>query len=189
MKRFICAAIVLTILWITSCTAAVELTDEEAIAILSDLIPRSAELNEIFWGEGLPTVDYDEDDLPISFNWYYVEVTPDCKYQSINDIEAAASQVFTYGFLQIIYSWAFFGSYELKPRYSENDDGVLQRNVMDNGFELTTVFHIDQAKVKSGKRDSVTVTVPADVQGEPYGDVDLVLIKENGVWLLDSPTY
>jgi len=165
------------------------LNDEEAREILRDLIPRSAELNEIFWGTGLPVVEYDADDLPKSIKWKYIDVTPDCKYQTMAEIDAEASQVFTYKFLQVIYSWAFFGTYDLPSRYSESDKGVLQRNVMDEGFELTTVFYIDETRVKSGLGDSVTVAVPADVLGAPYGDIDLKLVRENGVWLLDSPTY
>jgi len=179
-------------MWITvSCAAFSGLNDEEAREILADLIPRSAELNEIFWGTGLPVVEYDADDLPKSIRWKYYEVTPDCKYQTMAALDAEASQVFTYKYLQSMYEWAFFGTYDLPSRYSESERGVLQRNVMDDGFELTTVFHIGQARVKSGTRDKVTVNVPADgYEGEPYdGGINLVLIRENGVWLLDSPTY
>jgi len=194
MKRIISTimlcTVLLTSLWITvSCTAFSPLNDEQVREILRDLIPRSAEINEIFWGRGLPTVEYDESELPRSINWKYYEVTSDCKYQSIAEIDAAASQVFTYKYLQIMYQWAFLGIDGGMPRYSENDKGKLERNVMDNGFEYSTVFHIEEARVKSGYGDSVTVIVPADVEGEPYGDIELVLVRENGVWLLDSPTY
>ena len=41
-------------------SCASKMTDEEAQKILMELVPKSEELNKIFWGEGLPVEDRDK---------------------------------------------------------------------------------------------------------------------------------
>lgn len=187
-KIFIVQSLLLIILLFSaaSCASFSELTDEDARAILSDLIPKSEELNEIYWGKGLPA---SEDSEGFDTMQYYVEVSPDSKYQTIAQLVTATEAVFSEEFCKLIFELGFYGSDDISPRYGESENGVLQVNVSDKGYTLQTKLFPENAVIVRGFGDEVIVKVPATFGGEPYEDIELHLVKENGVWLLNSPTY
>lgn len=79
-------------------SCASRMTDEEAQKILMELVPKSEELNKIFWGEGLPVEDETNEALNSVTSAQYRAVAQDSEYKSIEDIKKAA-EVF---FLRII---------------------------------------------------------------------------------------
>ena len=160
---------------------------EEAREILSELVYKAEELNEIYWGKGIEpgeTVEVLSKSTP-----KYVKVSPQSKYRDINSLKIATESVFTEEFCRIIFEMAFFGSEEIIARYNESDDGVLMVNVNDEGYALQTKLFPEKAEIKSQYGGRLTLMVPAEFGGKPYEDIKIVLIKENGVWLIDSPTY
>ena len=66
---------ILTVLPLASCGAT--LTDEEALSLLKERIEASYELNDVYFGEGLRTDPYEENDSVVQ----YVYVAIDEKYQ------------------------------------------------------------------------------------------------------------
>ena len=75
---------------------------EDMRPVLEELLPKSAELNEIYFGDGLPT-NRDEDAVRAFYETFdtdiaaisYEPVDPECGYETVDDIKAATLEVFT----------------------------------------------------------------------------------------------
>lgn len=197
MKRILILLLLPVLLMVsTSCAEKnLEITPEEATAVLKDLVPRSYELNVIFFGEGLPVEDPPET-KPATVT--YRPVTADCGYTSIAQIMRAAEQVYSKRYLDGVYVSAFIGV------AAESEDGMLDTTVSPRYQEIGGKLQADTAaSVKDirGKLEVLSVTLgkatPTYVateatcrDGEGNTVVMTVLLTlENGVWLLDSPTY
>ncbi|MBQ4065991.1 MAG: hypothetical protein IJD10_07810 [Clostridia bacterium] len=200
MKRIVLflTALMLCVGLASSCSeSTLTLTNEEATRILQDLVPRSHEINVIFYGEGLPV-----EDMP--------EVRPDTTtykpvlggggYGSVADIKAAAEKIYTLNYLQsAVYPAAFEGI------STESTDGLLDAAISPRYKEYGGKLHADvsSAKVKNirGRLEVLSaevrrctatyVTVRGvcrDDQGETV-ELTFFLAPQNDTWLLDSPTY
>lgn len=178
----LCGALLL--LSLTSCGA---LDDDEAREVLSDLLPKAAELNEIIWGAGLPPAETPE--ASAAGTAKYAKVSADCGYSTLAELRAAAEAVFSAEFMEIINTTAFDGTEETFPRYNETTDGVLQVNTSEKGFTLRSTLYPDRARVLYGIGDLLKVAVPCDFDGKPADDYEIILVRENGLWKIDSPTY
>ena len=179
------------------------LTTEEAREILGGLVPLSLELNEVFFGKGLPTADPDAADSEESGAEYY-EVSPDAAYKSIAEIKADAEKVYSSAYLSHVYIIAFEGAKTdygtenedgeaayteyIDPRYKE-EDGVLMIDVAYAGYELNNTPLTDTAEVVECTPDYVKVSVKYSADGAEAGTMNILLAYENGQWRLDSPTY
>jgi len=197
MKRIL-ILLLLPILVMTSVSCAeknLEITVEEATEVLKELVPRSHELNVIFFGEGLP-VENPPDTKPTSVT--YQPVAADCGYTSISQIMEKAEQVYSARYLDGVYVAAFIGV------AAESDDGMLDTTVSPRYQEIGGKLQADTAaQVKNirGRLEVVSATVEgatptyvttkATCRDEDGNTVTLTVLLtwENGVWLLDSPTY
>lgn len=188
MKRFTAVLIILAAVLLTSCRiGSADITDADARQILSELIPKAAELNEIFLGKGLEPSEYL--DTGISTTHRYIEVSANSPYQTVGELASAAESVFSSEYCSILFESAFYGTEDFQPRYSESESGVLQINVNDEGYKLRTVLYPETAVVKNKFDGRTAVSVQAEFDGKPYDDVIVYLVNENGRWLIDSPTY
>lgn len=186
MKRTL-IVIVMMITVLTSCRmGAADITDEEARQILGDLIPIAEELNEIFLGSGLEPSEYT---VEFTTAAKYVEVSPDAKYQTMAALKAAARAVFSEEYCEILFESAFDGSDDFTARYSESANGILQIDVNNYGYDLRTKLYPEQAAAKNKYDGKTAVSIPAEFDGVPCEDIIVYLVKENGNWLIDSPTY
>ena len=209
MKKIISftAAIILFTLLLCSCSAA--MTEEELKEIAGPLIEKSYEINEIYFGSGLP-VDEEElaliggesgvgedegeyDIKPVSF----VPVKSD-KYDSIQSLKDAALEVYTESYLETVFKFAFEGMTDEKgeilqyARYIENFGGsVLQEraDLEEESIVVGRVFDISTIRLKSAARNYVYFTVESYLDGKPEGTVELSIKDEGSGWRLDSPTY
>ncbi len=197
MKRFfLCLLLLLLSLSLVACGEKdLEITEEEANAVLKELVPRSYELNVIFFGEGL-AVENPPAVKPTSVT--YRPVTADCGYTSIAQIMAKAEKVYSKRYLDGIYVAAFIGV------ASESSDGMLDTNVSPRYQEIGGKLQADvaaQVKDIRGRLEVVSATVEGatptyvttkatcrDESGNTV-TITVLLTIENGVWLLDSPTY
>lgn len=166
------------------CGCAVKMTDDEARSLLAELIPRSQEINGIFFGEGLPVEEDTASESGSADGARYCPVTKDCPYQSVAQIRAAAEKVYTREYLQnSVYPMAFDGVEEYEPRYKEID-GVLCRNVSATVFEIGETDSTSARVVGSGFG-----VVEVEMDYSRGGSVKISLREQDGVWLLDGPTY
>lgn len=170
-----------------------KISEEEAYEVLCDLVPRSYEFNVIFFGEGLPHEDGEYDDTT------YVEVDlGKSKYSSIPEIKVEVERVYSKRYLKSIYVNMFVGS------KTTSSDGLLDNDVSPRYKEIEGKLMIDASYDEVNIMGKLTVVSTAVVKKTPkYVSVDAVcqdengneiqkrffLTLENGVWLLDGPTY
>ena len=168
---------------------SVKMSDEEARSILSELVPLSLEMNEIFFGDGLPLEDENAEPMESVTGGQYMRVSPTAKYQSIAEIKTAAESVYTAEYLQnSVYPMAFDGVDDARPRYAERD-GVLCRNLNSVSFSLTDRLEFDRATVSDTGYEVIELSVPYTDADGAEKTAKITLRQQNGKWLLDSPTY
>ncbi len=163
-------------------------SDAEAREILGELIPKAEYFNEAFWGKGLPAEPgavYDDSKKAVR---QYYDVSPDCPYQTMADLKAAASEVYSREYMEVITETILEGTDEFFPRYDEVD-GVLRVDIAYEGYNLRSKLYPEQAKVVRSGMNLLEVDIPSDFDGEPAEDYRVTLVRESGRWLLDSPTY
>ena len=170
---------------LTSCGHS--LSDDEAKAILTDLVPRSQILNEVFWGDIMTTDDPYATPMESLTGAQYYPVSAESPFQSIADIKAECQQVYTTSYAATMYAMAFEGTDEIDSRYTE-EGGELLLDITFEPYNIDTVIDIDSAKVVDSTDVSVVVEVDCTIHGEEKVR-RITLCKENEVWLLDSPTY
>lgn len=170
-----------------------KISEEEAYEVLCDLVPRSYEFNVIFFGEGLPHEHGEYEDTT------YVEVDlGKSKYSSIPEIKVEVERVYSKRYLKSIYVNMFVGS------KTTSSDGLLDNDVSPRYKEIEGKLMIDASYDEVNIMGKLTVVSTAVVKKTPkYVSVDAVcqdengneiqkrffLTLENGVWLLDGPTY
>lgn len=199
MKKifFLVLALVLTSSCFSSCAA--DMSDAEAADILAGLVPLSQELNAVFWGDGLPLEDENAEPVQTVSGPQYYPVSQDSPYKTINEIKAAAEQVFSADYLADIYVMAFDGYeydggddgtvYTFNPRFKDNDDGVLCVDIANElSYNLDNEIKTETAKITDRGSGIIEVSVKCVRDGEE-SDMKITLKEQDGVWLLDSPTY
>lgn len=188
----------------------VKYSKEEIKAVLDELLPLSFELNEIYFGEGLPISDNREDverfystfesDIT-SINYH--PVSSSCKYQSEADIKSATEKVFTKEYSEFLYQRAFNGvsavfdegtekqitttaSY---ARYIESSGVLMVRlNIIYEAMELGREYNTDELEIVRAKNNYVVVKIPTEFNGEKL-DVNLTLVNTENGFRIDTPTY
>ena len=199
----LCAALV-------SCSKSKH-TAEEMRAVLGELLPKSAELNEIYFGDGLPTnrdenavrafyESFDTDIAAIS----YEPVDPACGYETVDDIKAATLEVFTEEYAEFLFDRAFTGISALFDEGTDTEhrttavyamnleqDGFLTKrvNLKDDAIPLGRTYDLDSLEVLRENETGVQVRLKSFFGGEPSVDVEMWLTETKNGWRLDSPTY
>ncbi|MBP3378445.1 MAG: hypothetical protein J6L96_06830 [Clostridia bacterium] len=214
MKKFtilLLAILTVAAVFLPSCREEITYPEEEIRSALKDLLPRSYELNVVYFGEGLP-ISEDRELLDKFYNSFdsdveminYHPVSADCSYQTESALRDATLAVFTEDYSEYLFQRAFAGiSGQLQNIEGETvthsamyamyieQNGVLtvRLNLADEAIPLGREFSVDEMTVKSQKRGVVVVEMPTYYNGELdfYVEVRLVM-TENG-WRLDSPTY
>ena len=184
---------------------------EEMRAVLEDLLPKSAELNEIYFGKGLPTSrdenavqafydSFDTDIAAIS----YTPVDPASGYETVDDIKAATLEVFTEEYAQFLFDRAFTGisdifdeGLETEHRttavyalYLEQDGYLTKRVNMENdAIPLGRTYDLGSLEVLRENGTGVQVRLKSFYEGNPSVDVEIWRKETENGWRLDSPTY
>ena len=199
MKRIVSIILSAAILLLfTSCGGEKnrEYDESEVKAAAEGLILKSARLNEIFWGEGIP---YIEDDSYKSGQYYPADFVylNNIGAQTVDDILKLTSEVFTKGYTLSIYSSTFssqVGDYGMAgyTRYYQGTECIMVYSGYKPLLTDTVEYITEGIEVIGSKGEVVTVKVPIKVTRdisvqEKHIEVDLVE-EENG-WRIDSPTY
>ena len=190
MKRFLILILILSMLCLPSCVK--KLTDEEALAVAGELVTASIELNEIYYGKGLPYAD--DDDAAVM----YAPVTDEAKYITEAELREATLSVFTENYATSVFTMYLTG-------YSDDEGGVIYARYVDNGERLTVnlqseplvehtrTYDLDSAQIIKLRRKMIVVSYDTLVDGKPDVKVEVTIRlveTENGnVWRIDSPTY
>ena len=214
MKRFIALFLIfaLAVPIFYSCTKEEKepprenlvITENEARETLALLIEGAYEINEIFFGKGLP---YDgEPNSESAATAQYLPVSDESPYLSIKEIKIAAEKIYSDGYLESVYGTAFEGitidsseaeegyaGYPLSPRYKMFNE-ELRVNAKHVGFKLNTVPLAETAIVvaEACTPDYVTVQLNYTRRDDAsYSGTMRLQLSQNaeGQWRLDSPTY
>lgn len=193
--------ITISVVSLSGCTK--KLSEEEAIAKVSELVDASYELNVIVYGEGLPTIE-----IPEEKDSLYKTVMENEKYNSTSDIKKAINEVFSSDYADVMITTAFVGikgeidSSIVYARYIDGryglamlkDDIALKGEVEGedgkeeidyDGFKVIK-YDTSTAKIKKISRRFVEAYVTSE---DGKTEILVTLISENGVWKLDTPTY
>lgn len=209
MKKYlILLAALLAVL--TSCGG----TDEAEIeAALETLIPASYELNEIYFGEGLPISNdretaqafYDSMGAGSEISLNYHPVDPECGYTSIDGIKTATLAVFSDAYSDYLFTMAFEGLSSVFDEGTEmqvtktvsyarylDDSGMLtvRMDIPDEAMPLNRTYDTSDFTVIREKNGYILVEVQSYVDGAPDQRIEVKLVKNAaGEYRLDSPTY
>lgn len=181
---------------------------------LIERIENSKEINEIFWGEGLPVIPigselaeelglYSEynitttDDLGL---WEYVD-TQKTKHFTFGKIKELAESAYSLSFLKSVYVSQLEGIYDsvsgsmLLPHYYEDDFG-LWRNVNSakefGSIENMRVFDYSTIKMDVEKSSGERIYIILDAHYENDDSVfssTLAFDKQGDGWYLAGPSY
>ena len=172
-------------------------SDEVLLARFSELIPASLEINDIFFGEGLPTYSREEYkeayEMTEGSDPDYDFVTMEAKYQSIAEIKEAAEAVYTSGYLSSIYTLIFEGFYDegighIAALYVEDSNGFAKHNKTEPQITEARVYDTSSAKVLMKNDKYATIEVNTTLAGKAE-TVRIRMMNQDGTWLLDDPTY
>lgn len=177
--------------------------------VFTKLIESSAEVNDIFFGAGLPV----DENIPDGYEKVsgYKYVSDGAKYHSIFEIKKLAANVYSTNYLNYIYNVIFNG-------YADNTAGVLTaRFIETRGLLMQTekaeplngTRRFDYSTMKAVRPCSdklINIEITTWIEGgKPY-DFDenyeineilsgkkhtytLTFVLEDGAWRLDTPTY
>ena len=199
----LCAVVVCGAL--ASCSVRID--DEPAFfAEVADLIARSAEVNELFFGKGLPfddpdgksakeIVDGEENELFV--RTLYRPVSEDAAYRTEDEIMALARAVYSEKYCESLHSIGFegvtaeSGSVAVYARYISTYDEGLTINMYSvaNARTLDRTFDTSTLAIDRKGRDYVVVSLEAYDGGVSAGRVQLRVNLEASGWRLDWPTY
>ncbi len=214
MKKIVITALILALvcsLFLVSCKQEITYEEAEIKAALVELIPKSAELNVIYFGEGLPIsndsevlrefyASFDSDVEVINYH----PVAESSPYQTEADLRAATLAVFTEDYSEYLFQRAFAGiSGQLQNIDGEmithsamyamyiEQNGVLtvRLDLEEEAMPLGREYGIDEMTVKSQKNGVVVTEMPTYINGGLDLYVEVRLVKTADGWRLDSPTY
>ena len=196
-KRIISLILLLTLITLSSLTSCAEKTieydGEEVIQSAKRLIRKSAEFNEIFWGEGIPFVE----DSSYG-NGIYSPQAPDYKYISIEKLLSDAAEVFSSGYMLNVNMTVFsaqFGDTGVdgySRYYQESDiDPIMIRTDYDPIMVDKNEYLYDTIVIDGADETAVYVKVTIKVTRDTsYQHITsrIKLVNENG-WRIDSHTF
>lgn len=174
------------------------------------LIEASYELNDIFYGKGLP---YCDRNLPVYESLYsdytklgyvnnYHIVSSQARYHSVEEIKLAAEAVYSSALLESsVYPSMFDGLMQTAPgaassylpaRYIQDNTDLYIRIENEKDYHPTPLIY-DYATMKiirpsNASRVSISINAWEEDKPDREFEMELFLTLENGVWLLDKLT-
>lgn len=182
-----------------SCAGPYGGKESEVKDILLALIDKDIELSSYIWGDGFDTMEYDSSKEG-SATPLYVRVSDDSPYHSCRELEAAAEEVYSTDLMKIIRGYAFENNDDVMSRFCDytGSDGLgnekaivdLQVDITKNHppYKLVTVADISTLKVKRSTAMIIECELECTV-GSRESTMTVRLIKENGVWKIDSQNW
>ena len=73
----------------------------------------------------------------------------------------------------------------------EDESGtlVVRSDLSDTGIQLDRTFDTDTIKVKKLKSNTAVISVDSFLNGEKSDTLELTMVRQDGQWRLDTPTY
>lgn len=197
------AACLLTLAF-ASCASSSGMSEDEIRDTYRTLVEASYELNDIYYGAGLPydtNIDVmsaltgmDAAALRVS----YMPVSAEAAYQKEADIRAATKKVFSDEISSHLFTLAFSGisvgedveETVAYARYIEQDGVLTVRLALsDEALPMGRTYDFDAMTVLQNEENRIRASFPSTIDGKKSVDVKITLVKTADGWRLDSPTY
>lgn len=171
---------------------------------LVELIEKSHEINVVMFGYGLPVYERGSEEDELLHRYYGVTedgrefVSEYSKFDSIDDIKAAAREVYSEDYCNSIFESLFTGYASdevadsiLPARYSEDEKWMYQNSHVEPLVTGTRVYDYASMTIvspSSSKMIKVEIRSYAEDHPEDWITVDLSFVYENENWYLDGPS-
>jgi hypothetical protein len=155
----------------------------EARAIVKDLMSNASEINRIHYGEGLAHLEDESKNA-------YVEIDPQEKYKSLEEIKAFTRSVLSESYARELIESTFEGRYSAgggvvtKARYIEISNTILVLRDIDS-YEGIYQYDLDTVSIKETTSTKIKATVTT-IDGNIK---EVVCVLEAQGWRIDSTTY
>lgn len=184
MKRYnrvavVAAAVVLFCFVLGCAPAPIDISDERIRPVLQVLLEKAAELNEIYYGAGLPVNKTDDAK--------FYELSGEAKYKTSDELKTATYGVFSDDLASQMFTVGVQGVYDdesektgidmgLNPRYT-NILGVfcMRASMSDPLFELGREYDISSAKITNRGSKFIEVSIMSEKDGEKT-EITLTLV-------------
>ena len=205
MKKILAAlTAALLLVSLAACGGRSGMSEEEMRETFRTLVEASYELNDIYYGVGLPFV-HDEDAMAFlagvaadtdGYKFSYMPVAEDASYKTEADIRAATSAVFSPDLCSHLFVLGFEGlSTENDERVAfaryieQNGTLTVRIDLAEEALKLGRTYDFSTMKVQLEEKDRVRAQFASLVDGVPSQNVRITIIKTADGWRLDSPTY
>ncbi len=160
-------------------------SDDEARAIVRDLIERSYNLNVAYYGQGLP---YDSENQ-VEGNYYHV--AEDAPFKVRNDLIVETKAVFSdriaTDLIKVYIDGTSSYGVVVYARYITGYDGYLTvYKDYDYILENVQKYNPETIELEKNSRKEIKATVQSY---DGTSQIEVVLVYEVDGWRIDSPTY
>ena len=205
MTRKLCMLLLLcvTLFALTACGGS-GLSAAEMKDTFRALTEASYEINDIYYGEGLPFVRNESVMAYLTgtaqgtdgFKVSYMPVADGAAYTTEADIRKATKAVYSPAMCEILFGLGFTGFSTADDervafaRYIEQD-GVLTVRVdlAEDAIAMGRTYDFDSMEVLIDEENRVRAEFQSYMNGEPSDVVRITIVNTADGWRLDSPTY
>ena len=190
------ACVLLTLVCILSLFGCSGLSDEEASARAAELLEASVLINRIYYGTGIPT---DPNEVGQSTRKKADPAFLDAVgFSTLEELKALTREVYTSYCAEDVFFNVFEANILIEgsqARYEESNGFIYVNTAVEPTVADRVEF--DMASIKITKKTGSLVYFTVDMKvyspdGQKYQTLSaqqFSMRKENGVWLLDAPTY
>ncbi len=205
IKAFLLTLVVITTVFVsTSCKKDREYIEAEVLAAAEELIKKSENLNEIYYGKG---ISYEKNESYANGSYYPASVLhlSSLGISTVSDLQKLTRECFTQDFSDTIIktklsSVSDGNGIQIYARYYQKykvDDNTPECIMVYKDADIlltdTVVYDYSSLKVEGSSLETVYVTVNITVtnaEGESQNqEKRIALIEEADGWRIDSPTY
>ena len=191
-KLFSLIILALCLVFLVSCKQ--QFADEEIIGAAAELITEAEEINDIFFGSGIPyTNEGDGAYKSADKEWLAekgIESTETLKETTRKDYSESYSEYIFSIMLKAGRTDISVASY---ASYIDTDDGMLVYSQRTDYIKGKLTYHTDKIKVEEKNGEHVRVSVEVTVEnldGETQERIkSFDMVKSGERWLLDSGTF
>lgn len=183
---------VLCMIFLISCKQ--QFTDEEIISAAAELVTEAEEINEIFFGSGIPYSSEGEGAYKVADKEWLAEKG----IENTQSLREMTSKVYSEGYSEYLFSIMLASvrtdiSVASYASYIDTEEGLLVYSQRTNYIKGKLTYHTDKIEVveKNGEyaRVSVAVTVE-NSEGETQERIkSFDMVKSGERWFLDSGTF
>lgn len=192
--KIIC--ILLSLVCILSLFGCSKLSDEEATARAAELLEKSVLINRIYYGSGIPA------DPNAVGQAAYKKADPEFLkangFSTIEELKALTREVYTSYCAEDVFFNVFLTLIEVedsRPRYKEDNGSFYVDTTVEPTVADKVEFDTGSIKITKKSRNIIYFTVdmtvysPDGQKSQKLSAQSFSMREENGVWLLDAPTY